>query len=215
MNTLFSSINLGGLELANRIVIPPMDQYSADEGRPTQWHHMHYGHLAVSGAGLLIVEATAVEPEGRISPGDLGLWNDEHEALHKRMLEFIGTFSSTPVAVQLGHSGRKGSTARPWEGRGPLELHEGGWNVCAPSALPFDADSPVPSALDAADLDRMTASFVTAAQRAQRAGYKAVELHAAHGYLLHEFLSPLSNKREDEYGGSLENRMRFPMQVFA
>ena len=113
MNTLFSSINLGGLELANRIVIPPMDQYSADEGRLNHWHHMHYGHLAVSGAGLLIVEATAVEPEGRISPGDLGLWNDEHEALHKGMLEFIGAFSSTPMAVQLGHSGRKGSTARP------------------------------------------------------------------------------------------------------
>ncbi len=215
MNTLFSSINLGGLELANRIIIPPMDQYSADEGRPSQWHHMHYGHLAVSGAGLLIVEATAVEPEGRISLGDLGLWSDEHEKLHKGMLDFIGAFSSTPVAIQLGHSGRKGSTARPWEGRGPLELHEGGWNVCAPSPLPFDATSPTPLALSSGDIDRLTASFVAAAQRAQRAGYKAVELHAAHGYLLHEFLSPLTNKREDVYGGSLENRMRLPLQVFA
>ena len=215
MNTLFSSINLGGLELANRIIIPPMDQYSADEGRPSQWHHMHYGHLAVSGAGLLIVEATAVEPEGRISLGDLGLWSDEHEKLHKGMLDFIGAFSSTPVAIQLGHSGRKGSTARPWEGRGPLGLHEGGWNVCAPSPLPFDAASPTPLALSSGDIDRLTASFVAAAQRAQRAGYKAVELHAAHGYLLHEFLSPLTNKREDAYGGSLENRMRLPLQVFA
>ncbi|MBB5142545.1 NADH:flavin oxidoreductase/NADH oxidase [Desulfovibrio intestinalis] len=215
MNTLFSPITLGELKLANRIVIPPMDQYSADEGRPTHWHHMHYGHLAVSGAGLLIVEATAVEPEGRISPQDLGLWSDEHEDLHRRMLETISTFSSIPIALQIGHAGRKGSTSRPWEGRGPLGQQDGGWSVCAPSALPFDAASPMPTALATADIDRLTASFVTTAQRAMRAGYKAIELHAAHGYLMHEFLSPLSNKREDEYGGSLENRMRFPLRVFA
>ena len=153
MNTLFSPITLGGLMLANRIVIPPMDQYSADEGRPTQWHHMHYGNLAVSGAGLLIVEATAVEPEGRISQGDLGLWNDEQEELHRRMLDFIGTFSSIPVAVQIGHAGRKGSTGRPWEGRGPIAPQDGGWPVYAPSALPFDAASQTPLALTEADID--------------------------------------------------------------
>ncbi|OXS28302.1 MAG: oxidoreductase [Desulfovibrio sp. MES5] len=215
MNTLFSPITLGGLKLANRIVIPPMDQYSADEGRPTQWHHMHYGHLAVSGAGLLIVEATAVEPEGRISQADLGLWNDEQEELHRRMLDFIGTFSSIPVALQIGHAGRKGSTGRPWEGRGPLTPQDGGWPVYAPSALPFDAASPMPLALTEADIDRLLEAFVATAQRAVRAGYKAIELHAAHGYLLHEFLSPLSNKRDDAYGGSLENRMRFPLRVFA
>ena len=215
MNTLFSPITLGGLMLANRIVIPPMDQYSADEGRPTQWHHMHYGNLAVSGAGLLIVEATAVEPEGRISQGDLGLWNDEQEELHRRMLDFIGTFSSIPVALQIGHAGRKGSTGRPWEGRGPITPQDGGWPVYAPSALPFDAASQTPLALTEADIDRLLEAFVATAQRAVRAGYKAIELHAAHGYLLHEFLSPLSNKRDDAYGGSLENRMRFPLRVFA
>ncbi len=215
MNTLFSPIALGGLMLANRIVIPPMDQYSADEGRPTQWHHMHYGNLAVAGAGMLIVEATAVEPEGRISQGDLGLWNDEQEELHRRMLDFIGTFSSIPVAVQIGHAGRKGSTGRPWEGRGPIAPQDGGWPVYAPSALPFDAASQTPLALTEADIDRLLEAFVATSQRAVRAGYKAIELHAAHGYLLHEFLSPLSNKRDDAYGGSLENRMRFPLRVFA
>lgn len=215
MSTLFSPITLGALKLANRIVIPPMDQYSADEGCPTHWHSMHYGHLAVSGAGLLIVEATAVEPEGRISPGDMGLWSDEHEELHSRMLAAIGTFSSIPVAIQLGHAGRKGSTNRPWEGRASLGPQNGGWSVCAPSALPFDPSSPMPAALTATDIDRLVASFVTSAQRALRAGYKAIELHAAHGYLMHEFLSPLSNRRKDEYGGSLENRMRFPLRVFA
>ena len=138
MNPLFTPISVGGLNLANRIVIPPMDQYSAQDGRPMPWHSMHYGHLALSGAGLLIVEATAVEPAGRISPYDLGLWDETQEAAHKTMLQFIRQCGSrTPIAVQLGHSGRKGATGRPWEGGGPLAPDQGGWEICAPSALPY------------------------------------------------------------------------------
>ena len=214
MNTLFSPISIGGLTLPNRIVIPPMDQYSAEDGHPAEWHRMHYGHLAVSGAGLLIVEATAVEAQGRISPQDLGLWDDAQEESHRAMLAFIRKFSQTPIAVQLGHAGRKASTACPWDGRGALSPEEGGWEVCAPSAEHYNPSSPTPTALTEADISRLTQSFADAAARAHRAGYDAVELHAAHGYLMHQFLSPLANARKDGYGGSLENRMRFPMEVF-
>ena len=216
MNPLFPPISVGGLNLVNRIVIPPMDQYSAQDGRPMPWHSMHYGHLALSGAGLLIVEATAVEPAGRISPYDLGLWDETQEAAHKTMLQFIRQCGSrTPIAVQLGHSGRKGATGRPWEGGGPLAPDQGGWEICAPSALPYAPGHQTPTALSAADLERLTASFAQSAQRAAQAGYAAIELHAAHGYLMHQFLSPLSNQRTDVYGGSLENRMRFPLAVLA
>ena len=201
MNPLFSPIKLKGLTLPNRIVVPPMDQYSADEGRPVQWHAMHYGTLAVSGAGLLIVEATAVEAPGRISPQDLGLWNEEQEAAHKAMLDSIRSYSSTPIGIQLGHAGRKGATGRPWEGGKPLMPADGGWEICAPSALPYAPGHQKPAELTAADIARLTESFVTAAKRAVRAGYDAIELHAAHGYLMHEFLSPLSNARTDAYGG--------------
>lgn len=214
MSTLFSPITLNGLTLPNRIIIPPMDQYSADEGRPTEWHFMHYGHLAISGAGMLIVEATAVEAAGRISPRDLGLWNEGQEISHRNMIGFIRKFSCIPLAVQLAHAGRKASTACPWEGHGALDSESGGWGVCAPSALKYDAESPEPSALTREEIKRLINAFAEAAKRAVRAGYEAVELHAAHGYLLHEFLSPLSNKRTDEYGGHLENRMRFPLEVY-
>lgn len=215
MNPLFSPITLKGLTLPNRIVIPPMDQYSGADGKPGPWHAMHYGHLAVSGAGLLIVEATAVEAPGRIAPQDLGLWNEEQEAAHKNMLDSIRAYSSMPIGIQLGHAGRKGATSRPWDGGKPLQANQGGWELCAPSALPYAKGHQTPAALTVNDIARLVHSFAEAAQRAVRAGYDIIELHAAHGYLLHEFLSPLSNKRDDAYGGSLENRMRFPLEVLA
>ena len=215
MNPLFSPIKLKGLTLANRIVVPPMDQYSAEEGRPGNWHAMHYGSLAVSGAGLVIVEATAVEAPGRIAPQDLGLWNDAQEAAHKAMLDSIRAYSSTPIGVQIGHSGRKGATGLPWEGGKPLPVDGQGWKIYAPSALPYAPGHQTPTQLTLADITRLTQSFVATARRAVRAGYDAIELHAAHGYLMHEFLSPLSNTRTDAYGGSLENRMRFPLEVLA
>ena len=214
MNTLFSPITLNALTLPNRIVIPPMCMYSAVDGRPAEWHCMHYGHLAVSGAGLLIVEATGVTPEGRISPFDLGLWNDGQQEAHQRMIAFIRAFSAIPMAIQLAHAGRKASTSRPWEGGKPLDSEQGGWEVRGPSDVAWSADAPVPVVLRRDELEGLAGAFAGSAKRAVRAGYDAVELHAAHGYLLHEFLSPLSNKRDDEYGGSLENRMRFPLQVF-
>lgn len=214
MPNLFSPITLNGLTLPNRIIIPPMDQYSAVDGLATEWHAMHYGHLAVSGAGLLIVEATAVEDIGRISPNDLGLWNEAQGESHRAMLGFIRKFSSMPIAVQLGHAGRKASSARPWDGRGPLAPGKGGWNLVAPSAVPYNAESAKPAALTGEGIAALTAAFAKAAVRARKAGYDAVEVHAAHGYLLHQFLSPLTNARTDEYGGTLANRMRFPLEVF-
>lgn len=215
MPSLFSPISLNGLTLPNRIVIPPMDQYTAIDGLPTAWHSMHYGNLAVSGAGLLIVEATAVTADGRISPNDLGLWNDAQEQAHTALVAFIRTFSNTPIAVQLGHAGRKASTACPWEGKGVLCAAEGGWDFCAPSPLAYDASSPTPAALCTQGIQDIVAAFVQAAHRACKAGYDLIELHAAHGYLMHQFLSPLANTRSDAYGGSLENRMRFPLEVFS
>lgn len=214
MTTLFSPITMNGLTLPNRIIIPPMDQYSAVDGHPTEWHSVHYGHLALSGAGMLIVEATAVEDIGRISPADLGLWNEAQEESHRSMLQFIRKFSCMPIAVQLGHAGRKASTGKPWEGKGALSPEEGGWEVCAPSAVKYDPVSPEPVALTNGDIPSLVAAFAKAATRADRAGYDGVEVHAAHGYLIHQFLSPLTNFRTDEYGGSLEGRMRFPLEVF-
>ncbi|MCC8193576.1 MAG: NADH:flavin oxidoreductase/NADH oxidase [Deltaproteobacteria bacterium] len=214
MTNLFSPITMNGLTLPNRIVIPPMDQYSAENGVATEWHSIHYGHLALSGAGLLIVEATAVEAIGRISPNDLGIWNDEQEEGHRAMLRFIRKFSRIPMGIQLGHAGRKASCARPWDGKGALSPAEGGWEVCAPSAAKYDPSSPEPVALTAGDMPRLVKAFVDVASRADRAGYDVIELHAAHGYLLHQFLSPLANFRTDEYGGTLEGRMRFPLEVF-
>jgi 2,4-dienoyl-CoA reductase-like NADH-dependent reductase (Old Yellow Enzyme family) len=215
MAQLFTPFRVGGLELRNRIVIAPMCQYSADEGRATDWHVIHLGHLALSGAALLTIEATAVEPQGRISPRDLGLWSDETEAALARTLESVRRWSDIPIAIQLAHAGRKASTRVPWEGLTQIAPGEaGGWQTVAPSAVPFKPDQHPPLALDTQALARIRDAFAAAAARAGRLGLDAVQIHSAHGYLLHEFLSPLSNVRDDEYGGSLENRMRFPLEVF-
>ncbi len=214
MSKLFAPISLGQHTLPNRIVIAPMCQYSAAEGEATDWHLIHLGHLALSGAGLLYIEATAVSPEGRISPTDLGLWSDATEAALARVLKSVRRYSRIPIAIQLAHAGRKASTAVPWEGGQQLAPAAGGWQTLAPSALPWAEGELPPLALDAAGLQRIREAFVTAAQRALRLGLEVIELHAAHGYLLHQFLSPLTNARGDEYGGALENRMRFPLEVF-
>lgn len=214
MSALFSPITLGGLELANRVVVAPMCQYSAVEGRATDWHMIHLGNLALSGAGLLIIEATAVEPEGRITPQDLGLFDDATEAALKPVLAAIRTHSPIAVAVQLAHAGRKASSHVPWDGGLLIAPDQGGWRPFGPSAIPqLDGEAP-PIALDAQGLARIREAFAAAARRAARLGIDAVEVHSAHGYLLHEFLSPIANQRTDDYGGSLENRMRFPLEVF-
>jgi 2,4-dienoyl-CoA reductase-like NADH-dependent reductase (Old Yellow Enzyme family) len=215
MSYLFSPISLGPLQLKNRIVIAPMCQYSADEGSATAWHMMHLGHLALSGAGMLIIEATAVEPEGRISPDDLGLWSDANEAALAEVLQAVRRHSAMPIAIQLAHAGRKASTHVPWEGGRSIPSHEPrGWRTVAPSAVAFAEHDETPVALDAAGLQRVRDAFAAAARRSARLGLDSIEVHAAHGYLLHQFLSPLSNKREDQYGGSLENRLRFPLEIF-
>ena len=211
---LFQPIQLGSLHLENRIVIAPMCQYSARDGVAGTWHLIHLGHLALSGAGLLFIEATAVEPEGRISPADLGLWSDETEAALARLLDSVRAESAMPIGLQLAHAGRKASVRPPWEGSAQIPLEEGGWNCVAPSPVPHNPGERPPVALDAAGLQRVRNAFAEAARRAARIGLDTVEVHAAHGYLLHQFLSPLSNRRDDAYGGSLENRMRFPLEVF-
>lgn len=212
---LFQPIEIGGLNLANRIVIAPMCQYSAEDGCMTDWHLIHLGQLALSGAALLTIEATAVLPEGRISWADVGLWNDETEAAMARTLQGIRKWSAMPIAIQLAHAGRKASTDLPWKGGGqiaPADPH--GWQTVAPSAIPFGEGENAPVALDRDGMDRVRDAFVAAAHRAARLGIDAIQLHGAHGYLMHEFLSPLSNRRDDEYGGPLENRMRFPLEIF-
>jgi len=214
MSHLFSPYALGSLELANRIAIAPMCQYSASEGLATDWHMIHYGHLALSGAGLLILEATAISPEGRISAADLGLWSDAHQQALAPIVQAIRRHSPIKLAVQLAHAGRKASSAPPFEGGQAVPPGQGGWQTVAPSALPHGPDDPAPLALDEAGLARVKADFVSAALRVHALGIEAIELHGAHGYLLHQFLSPLSNQRSDQYGASLENRMRFPLEVF-
>jgi 2,4-dienoyl-CoA reductase-like NADH-dependent reductase (Old Yellow Enzyme family) len=212
---LFEAFEVGSLALANRIVIAPMCQYSAVDGCMTGWHLIHLGHLALSGAALLTIEASAVVPEGRITYADVGLWDDATEAAMARTLESVRRHSSIPIAIQLAHAGRKASTELPWHGGAQIApTAENGWQTVAPFPLPFAAKDNPPAALDRAGLDHVRDGFVAAARRAARLGIEAVQLHGAHGYLLHQFLSPLSNRREDEYGGSLENRMRFPLEVF-
>lgn len=218
-SVLFSPIQVGGLQLPNRIVIPPMDQYSAKNGCAGNWHLMHYGTFSLSGAGMLILEATAVLPEGRISDQDLGLWSDETAKALSRTVAFIREHSAIPLCIQLAHAGRKASHRTPWEGGGVVSAAQGGWQRKAPSALAYDANDPaeaaaLPAALDSDECDHVRTAFSDAAKRAMDIGFDAVEIHMAHGYLLHTFLSPLSNARKDEYGGSLENRMRFPLMVF-
>jgi 2,4-dienoyl-CoA reductase-like NADH-dependent reductase (Old Yellow Enzyme family) len=215
MSRLFEPMTIGNLALSNRIVIAPMCQYSAEGGSATDWHMIHLGHLALSGAGMLILEATAVSPEGRISPGDLGLYSDENETALARVLKAVRTYSPIAVAVQLGHAGRKGSSHSPWDGGAQIRSDEPlGWKTVAPSAVPHAKDEEAPVMLDRAGLDKVRDDFVAAAKRAARLGIDGIEIHAAHGYLLHQFLSPIANHRDDEYGGSLENRMRFPIEVF-
>jgi 2,4-dienoyl-CoA reductase-like NADH-dependent reductase (Old Yellow Enzyme family) len=212
---LFEPLDIGGLSLSNRIVIAPMCQYSAVDGEMTDWHLMHLGNLAQSGAGVLTIEATAVLPEGRISYADVGLWDDRTEAAMARVVESLRRHSPMPIAIQLGHAGRKASTDKPWLGKGQIAPDaDNGWQTEAPSAVPFAAGENPPLALDRAGMDRIRDAFAEAARRAARIGIDAVQIHGAHGYLLHQFLSPLSNRRDDAYGGSLENRMRFPLEVF-
>ncbi|RQS52590.1 NADH:flavin oxidoreductase/NADH oxidase [Burkholderia sp. Bp8986] len=214
MTALFSPFTLRGVTLPNRIVISPMCQYSAERGEATDWHMIHLGHLALSGAGLLCIEATAVEPDGRITAGDLGLWDDATEAALKPVLAAIRKHSPVRIAMQLSHAGRKASSEVPWKGGQLVSVADGGWLPHAPSALPHKDGETPPLALDAAGLNRIRDAFAASAKRAARLGIDAIEVHAAHGYLLHQFLSPLANQRTDEYGGSRENRMRFPLEIF-
>ena len=214
MAALFQPLTLRGLTLRNRIAVSPMCQYSAVDGLATDWHLVHLGSRAVGGAGLVLAEAAAVSPEGRITLDDLGLWADEHVPMLRRITDFIRAQGSA-AGIQLAHAGRKASTHSPWRGQGQVPAGAGGWPVVAPSALAFADNYPAPTALDAAGLAKVVADFRAAAARALAAGFQVIELHAAHGYLLHEFLSPLSNQRTDEYGGSLANRARLLLDVVA
>jgi 2,4-dienoyl-CoA reductase-like NADH-dependent reductase (Old Yellow Enzyme family) len=211
MTKLFSSLQLRDIRLKNRITISPMCQYSAVDGFATDWHLVHLGSRATGGAGLVIQEATAVVAEGRISPADLGLWKDEHIDSLKRITGFLEQHGAVP-GIQLAHAGRKASTRVPWQGGKPLAASEGSWQIVAPSAIPF-YEGTAPVALSNAGIQHVIDSFIAAAGRALKAGYKLIELHAAHGYLLHQFLSPLSNHRTDNYGGSFGNRTRLLLEV--
>ncbi|MGE0314186.1 MAG: NADH:flavin oxidoreductase/NADH oxidase [Lautropia sp.] len=212
---LFSPFSMRALTLSNRIVVSPMCQYSAVDGCATDWHLLHLGQLALSGAGLLIIEATAVEARGRISRECLGLYSDDGEAALGRVLRIIRGQSTIPIGIQLSHAGRKGSQLKPADGRGSIPEHLGGWRTVAPSALPFIPEWQTPDALDRAGMESIVEAFVQATVRCARLGLDMIEIHAAHGYLLSSFLSPIANRREDQWGGSRENRMRFPLEVFS
>ena len=209
---LFEPIQLRGVAAKNRIMMSPMCQYSAADGVPNEWHYIHLSTRAVGGAGIVMTEATAIEPIGRISPWDTGLYTDEQEGAFARIAERIGEYGSIP-GIQLAHAGRKASHMRPWEERRALAIGEGGWDVIAPSAIPWEPGDVVPRAMTTTDIADVVEKWQIAARRALRAGFRVLEIHAAHGYLLHEFLSPLSNKRTDEYGGSLEGRARLLVEV--
>lgn len=209
---LFTPLTLRELTFPNRIFVSPMCQYSAEDGMPNDWHLVHLGSRAVGGAALVIAEATAVTPEGRISPGDTGIWSDAHAQAWARITRFIRE-NGAIAGIQLAHAGRKASTDAPWRGGNALGPEAGGWTPVAPSPLAFDEGDPVPTALDVAGIDGVVHAFAAATRRSLEAGFQVVELHMAHGYLLHEFLSPLSNHREDDYGGSLANRARLPLRV--
>jgi len=212
--SLFRPLALRGLTLRNRIVVAPMCMYSARDGDATAWHHVHLGSLACGGPGLVLLEATAVEPRGRITPEDLGLWSDANERALAAALAMVREVApGVPLGIQLAHAGRKASCFRPWSGRGLVPPEQGGWSTIGPSAVAAGT-LPPPKAMDEGDLAAVKEAFVAATRRAARLGFEAVELHAAHGYLLSSFLSPLANRRDDRYGGSLENRMRFPLEVF-
>jgi len=211
---LFEPYTQRSLTLRNRVVISPMCEYSAQDGVPNQWHAVHLGSRAVGGAGVVITEATAVSPEGRISAHDTGIWNVAQVDAWRPIVAFMAEQGAVP-GVQLAHAGRKASVWRPWEGGGPLSAEQGAWQTVAPSAIPFDKDWHLPQALDGEGIRKVIADFRAAAVRAREAGFKLIELHAAHGYLLHQFLSPLSNERNDEYGGRFENRTRLLREVIA
>jgi len=212
---LFSPLTLGGLTFPNRIAIAPMCQYSADDGSPSDWHMQHWLTLAMSGAGMITIEATAVERRGRITHGDLGIYSDHNEDAARRTLTAARRVApaGTRFGIQLAHAGRKASTERPWEGGGPLPADRDPWQTVAPSAVPYAHDWHVPHALDATEIEKLIEHFVAAAQRSVRAGFEFLELHFAHGYLIHQFLSPLANKRTDQWGGSLQNRMRLALDI--
>jgi len=212
MSQLFTPVTFRELTIKNRIFVSPMCQYSSRRGVPTEWHLVHLGSRAVGGAGLVMVEASAVTPQGRISPDDSGIWNNEQAKAFAPIARFIREQGAVP-AIQLAHAGRKASTGLPWRGGGPLEAGQGGWQTIAPSALPFAVGYPVPREATPDDLETILGQFAAAARRSAQAGFEVVELHMAHGYLLHEFLSPLANWRSDEFGGSLPNRLRFPLRV--
>ncbi len=212
-SNLFSPLTQRSITFPNRIVVSPMCQYSCQDGFANDWHFVHLGSRAVGGAGLVIVEATAVTPEGRITPGDMGIWTEKHIAPLQRIVRF-GHENGARMGIQLAHAGRKASTARPWEGGKKITPAQDGWeDVLAPSAIPFSKDYPQPAALDKTGIRHIVDAFAKAAERALEAEFDLVEIHAAHGYLLHEFLSPLSNQRTDEYGGSFENRIRALVEV--
>jgi 2,4-dienoyl-CoA reductase-like NADH-dependent reductase (Old Yellow Enzyme family) len=212
MSQLFSPLQIRDITFRNRIWVAPMCQYSSQDGFPTDWHLVHLGSRAVGGAGLVIQEATAVSPEGRISPSDAGIWSDEHIEAYARIAKFIKAEGSV-AGIQLAHAGRKASTSEPWNGGSQVEDSAERWQPIGPSDVAFADDYPIPRAMTEEDIDRVTTTFVDSARRSVEAGFEMIEVHAAHGYLLHEFLSPLTNTRDDQYGGSLENRMRFPLAV--
>jgi 2,4-dienoyl-CoA reductase-like NADH-dependent reductase (Old Yellow Enzyme family) len=212
MTQLFDSFTLRQLNFRNRVFMAPMCQYAAQDGHPADWHLVHYGARAVGGAGLVMIEATAVTPGGRITPGDLGIWSDEHIPAFRKLSGFISAHGAV-ASIQLAHAGRKASCRTPMAGGKPLSASEGSWEVVAASALPFDHGHPAPRKLDRPSLKELVAAYAEAAARSLQAGFRVVEVHMAHGYLLHSFLSPLSNRRTDEYGGSFENRIRFPLEV--
>ena len=211
---LFSVLRIRDINLKNRIVVSPMCQYSAIDGHPQTWHLVHLGSRAVGGAGLVIAEATAVEDIGRISAADTGIYTDAHIDSWRPIVKFVREAGAVP-GMQLAHAGRKGSTTAPWLGGKPVKISDGGWETVSPSAIPFEDGQPVPRALTIPELDALIAKFAAAASRALQAGFELLEIHAAHGYLLHEFLSRISNARSDDYGGSLENRMRLTLRVVA
>src|SRR5437868_7566152 len=214
MSQLFSPLKLRDLTFKNRVFVSPMCQYSSEDGFPTDWHLVHLGSRAIGGAALVMQEATGVSPEGRISPWDAGLWSEAHASAYSRITNFIKDHGAVP-AIQLAHAGRKASTDAPWRGGAPIPPERGGWQTLAPSPIPFDAGQPVPREMSRHDVDEVVSQFVRAARLASNAGFEVAAPPAAPGYLLHEFLSPLSNRRSDAYGGGLAGRCRFPLRVAA
>ncbi len=212
MSLLFEPIKIREIEFKNRIVVSPMCEYSSMDGFANDWHLVHLGSRAVGGAGLVFTEASAVSPEGRISPDDLGIWKDEHIEFLRRITTFIGEQGAIP-GIQLAHAGRKASHSSPWKGNNALKEMEGGWVTFAPSAIAYKDEEPLPTEMSKMDIQQLIKDFTAAAERSVKAGFKVIEIHAAHGYLINEFLSPLSNQRTDEYGGSFENRIKLLLEV--